>query len=46
MATLSVGASSSHPILEEEEEEEKEEEEDSEGIVDVLDSSEKLELFN
>ena len=53
MATLSKGASSSRLILEEEEEgkeeeeEEKEEEEkDSEGIVDLSDSSDEFEVFN
>ena len=54
VATPSVGASSSHLILEEEEEEEKEKEEKEkeekekspEGIVDFSDSSEEFEVFN
>ena len=48
VATPSIGASSSQPILEEEEkEEEKEGEEKSpEGIVDLSDSSEDFEVFN
>ena len=42
VATLSIGASSSQLILEEKEEEK----EDSEGIVDVSDSSNEFEAFN
>ena len=47
VATSSVGASSSEPILQEEEEKEKEEEEKSpEGIVDMSDSSDEFEVFD
>ena len=48
IATPSVEASLSQPILEEEEEEEEKEEEEKspEGIVDLSDSSEDFEVFN
>ena len=47
VATPSIGASSSQLILEEEEEKKEEEEkENSEGIVDVSDSSDEFEAFN
>ena len=47
VATPSIGASSSQPVLEEEEEKEKEEEERSpEEVVDLLDSSNEFEVFN
>ena len=47
VATPSIGASSSQPVLEEEEEKEKEEEERSpEEVVDLLDSSDEFEVFN
>ena len=46
VATPSVGASSSQPILQEEEEEEEEEEEGSEGIVDLIDSLDEFKVFN
>ena len=46
MATPSIGASSSQLILEEEEEEKEEEEKNSEGVVDLSDSSDEFEVFN
>ena len=47
VASPSIGASSSHPVLQEEEEEEEEEEETNpEGIVTLSKSSEEFEVFN
>ena len=46
VATPSIGASSSQPVLQEKEEEEEEEEENPEGIVTLLESSDEFEVFN
>ena len=47
VASPSIGASSSHPVLQEEEEEEEEEEETNpEGIVTLSESSDEFEVFN
>lgn len=47
MATPSIAASSSQPVLEEEEEGEEEEEERSpKEVVDLSDSSDEFEVFN
>ena len=46
MATPSIGASSSQPVLEEEEEGEEEEERSPEEVVDLSDSSNEFEVFN